>query len=140
MRQFDIITFDCYGTLIDWEAGIAEAFRDAAAADGVSLDPTAVLRVLFDTTPAAEAAEYRTYREILTEAAMRVGGHLGWKISRERATFLPESLPRWKPFPDTDGALRRLSQAGHDLGILSNVDDELLAGTRRHLDASFSLL
>ena len=71
---------------------------------------------------------------------MRVGGHLGWKISRERATFLPESLPRWKPFPDTNGALRRLSQAGYDLGILSNVDDDLLAGTRRHLDASFSLL
>jgi beta-phosphoglucomutase-like phosphatase (HAD superfamily) len=51
MRQFDVVTFDCYGTLIDREAGITEAFRDAAAADGVSLDPAAVLRVLFDSTP-----------------------------------------------------------------------------------------
>ncbi len=53
-RPFDVVTFDCYGTLIDWEAGITEAFRDAAVADGVSLDPAAVLQALFDTRPAAE--------------------------------------------------------------------------------------
>ena len=68
MRPFDVITFDCYGTLIDWEAGITEAFRDAAAADGVRLDPAAVLPALFDTRPAAEAPVYRSYREILTDA------------------------------------------------------------------------
>jgi phosphoglycolate phosphatase-like HAD superfamily hydrolase len=55
MRPFDIVTFDCYGTLIDWEAGITKAFQDAAAADGVSLDPAAGLRALFDTRPASEA-------------------------------------------------------------------------------------
>src|SRR5437867_1268052 len=71
MRPFDVITFDCYGTLIDWEAGITEAFRDAAAADGVRLDPAAVLSALFDTRPAAEAPVYRSYREILTDAAAR---------------------------------------------------------------------
>src|SRR5882724_1864675 len=140
MRPFYVIAFDCYGTLIDWEAGIAEAFQDAAAPDGVNLDPAAVLRALFDTRPAAEAREYRSYREILTDAAVRVGGRLGWRISRERAAFLPESLPRWKPFPDTNDALTRLSQAGYALGILSNVDDDLLARTRQHLVVSFSLL
>ena len=140
MRPFDVITFDCYGTLIDWEAGITEAFRDAAAADGVRLDPAAVLPALFDTRPAAEAPVYRSYREILTDAAARVGGRLGWTMSRERAAFLPESLPRWRPFPDTNDALERLNAAGYDLGILSNVDDDLLAATRRHLTVSFSLL
>jgi 2-haloacid dehalogenase/putative hydrolase of the HAD superfamily len=140
IRPFDIITFDCYGTLIDWEAGITEAFRDAAAADGVTLDSAEVVRVLFDTRPAAEAPEYRTYREILVDAALRVGGHLGWKLSRERAAFLPESLPHWKPFPDTNAALQHLHEAGYALGILSNVDDDLLAGTRRHLAVSFSML
>jgi FMN phosphatase YigB (HAD superfamily) len=54
--------------------------------------------------------------------------------------FLPESLPHWKPFPDTKEVLKRLSQAGYALGILSNVDDDLLAGTRRHLVVTFSLL
>ena len=113
MRPFDVITFDCYGTLIDWETGITEAFRDAAAADGVRLDPAAVLPALLDTRPAAEAPVYRSYREILTDAAARVGGRLGWTMSRERAAFLPESLPRWRPFPDTNAALERLNAAGY---------------------------
>ncbi len=140
LRTFDVVTFDCYGTLIDWEAGIIEAFGHAAAADGVSLDTAAVLPVLFDTRPAAEAPQYRSYRDILTDAAVRVGGRLGWPISRERAAFLPESLPLWKPFPDTNDALERLSGAGYALGILSNVDDDLLAGTRHHLGVSFPVL
>ena len=139
-RPFDVITFDCYGTLIDWEAGITEAFRDAAAADGVNLDPAAALRALFEKEPEAQAAEYRSYRELLTDTAVRVGERLGWTISRERAAFLPESLLLWKPFPDTNEALTRLSQAGYALGILSNVDDDLLAGTRQHLAVSLSLL
>ena len=139
VRPFDVITFDCYGTLIDWEAGISEAFRKASASDGVSLDPAAVIRTLFDTTPAAERP-YETYREILTAAAVRVGEHLGWMIGRDRAAFLPESLPDWPPFADTNHALTRLSQAGYTLGILSNVDEDLLAATRQHLSASFSLV
>jgi|SRR5690242_16071914 2-haloalkanoic acid dehalogenase type II len=139
MRLFDVVTFDCYGTLIDWEAGIVEAFLRASAADGITLDPTAVLRRLFDTRPAAELP-YQRYREILTAAAQRVGRHLDWPITRERAAFLPGSLADWPPFPDTNDALRRLDQAGYTLGILSNVDNDLLAGTRRHLEAAFSVL
>jgi 2-haloalkanoic acid dehalogenase type II len=137
-RPFDVITFDCYGTLIDWEAGITEAFRDAAAADGVSLDPAAVLQAIFEQEPEAQAAEYRSYREVLTDVAMQVGRRLGWTISRERAAFLPESLPLWRPFPDTNPALERLREAGYALGILSNVDDDLLADTLQHLPVTFS--
>jgi 2-haloalkanoic acid dehalogenase type II len=138
-RPFDVITFDCYGTLIDWETGIKEAFRNASACDGVSLDPAAVMRILFDTTPAAERP-YQSYREILTAAALRVGEHLGWMLGRDRAAFLPESLPDWPPFADTNPTLTRLSQTGYTLGILSNVDDDLLAETRQHLAASFPLI
>ena len=137
MRPFDVVTFDCYGTLVDWETGIARAFQDAAAADGVTLDPAAVLQALFDTRPASEAPEYRSYREILTDEAVRVGGRLGWTIDRTRAAFLPDSLPRWMPFEDTNPALVRLSQAGYTLGILSNVDDDLLAGSRKHFTVPF---
>jgi 2-haloacid dehalogenase/putative hydrolase of the HAD superfamily len=140
VRPFDVVTFDCYGMLIDWETGITRAFQETAAADGVTLDPVAVLRVLFDTRPASEAPEYRSFREILTDAAVRVGERVGWTISRDRAALLPESLPHWMPFPDTNPALTRLSQAGYALGILSNVDDDLLAGTLRHLEVGFSLL
>src|SRR5262245_9889535 len=70
-----------YGTLIDWEAGIVEAFRKASAADGIALDPTAVLRTLFDTRPAAERP-YRRYREILTAAAQRRRRHKGCVCGR----------------------------------------------------------
>ncbi len=139
-RPWDVITFDCYGTLIDWEAGISDAFREAAAADGVKLDPAAVLRAVFEREPEVQAAHYRTYREVLTVTAMEVAAALGWTVSRERAAFLADSLPRWKPFPDTNAALERLSRAGYELGILSNVDDDLLAGTRRHFTVSFPLL
>jgi len=139
-RPWDVITFDCYGTLIDWEAGIGDAFREAAAADGVKLDPAAVLRAVFEREPEVQAAHYRTYREVLTVTAMEAAAALGWTVSRERAAFLADSLPRWKPFPDTNAALERLSRSGYELGILSNVDDDLLAGTRRHFTVSFPLL
>ena len=139
-RPWDVITFDCYGTLIDWEAGISDAFREAAAADGVKLDPAAALRAVSEHEPEVQAAHYRTYREVLTVTAIEVAARLGWTVSRERAAFLPDSLPRWKPFPDTNAALERLSRAGYELGILSNVDDDLLAGTRRHFTVSFPLL
>jgi len=139
-RPWDVITFDCYGTLIDWEAGISDAFREAAAADGVTLDPAAALRAVSEREPEIQAAQYRTYREVLTVTAMEAAARLGWTVSRERAAFLPDSLPRWKPFPDTNAALERLSRAGYELGILSNVDDDLLAGTRRHFTVSFPLL
>jgi 2-haloacid dehalogenase/putative hydrolase of the HAD superfamily len=139
-RPWDVITFDCYGTLIDWEAGISDAFREAAAADGVKLDPAAALRAVSEREPEIQAAHYRTYREVLTVTAMEVAARLGWAVSRERAAFLPDSLPRWKPFPDTNAALERLGRAGYELGILSNVDDDLLAGTRRHFTVNFPLL
>jgi len=132
--RFDVVTFDCYGTLIDWETGMTQAFAAASAADGVPLDPQDVLRVLFEARP---ATEYQTYRARLTDAAMRVGDRLGWKVSRERAAFFPDSLARWRPFADTNPALERLRNAGYALGILSNVDDDLLAGTLRHFTALF---
>src|SRR5712692_5286390 len=110
MRPFDIVTFDCYGTLIDWEAGITKAFQDAAAADGVSLDSAAVLRALFDTRSASEAPEYRSYRDILTDPPARVGVRLGWTIDRARAAFLPERQPNWIPCADTNHDLPHLSR------------------------------
>jgi 2-haloalkanoic acid dehalogenase type II len=137
---YDIITFDCYGTLIDWETGIAAAFTEAASRDEVTLDRTAVFAAYREIEPVVEAETYRSYRAVLTETARRVAGKLGWPLSEEQARFLPDSLPDWQPFPDTNPALERLAAAGYRLGILSNVDDDLLAGTLRHLSVPFALL
>ncbi len=139
-RSFDIVTFDCYGTLIDWETGVGEAFTRAAAADGVRLDRAAVFAVYHEVEPTVEAETYRSYRAVLTETARRVAARLEWRLSPERAGFLADSLPAWRPFPDTNPALGRLAAAGYRLGILSNVDDDLLGGTLRHLRVPFDLL
>ena len=139
-RHFDIVTFDCYGTLIDWEGGIAGAFLGTAAEDDVTLRREDVLRHYATLEPVVEAEEYRAYREILTETAQRVAAALGWRVPEERRTFLADSLPRWKPFADTNPALERLRAAGYRLGILSNVDDDLLAATRRHFTVEFDLI
>jgi 2-haloalkanoic acid dehalogenase type II len=139
-RLYDVITFDCYGTLIDWEAGIGGWFEKAAARDGRSLDLARALAFYAETEPAVEAQAFRSYREVLTETALRVARRLDWALSPGTARGLAESLPEWRPFPDTNPALERLVAAGYRLGILSNVDDDLLARTRRHLAVPFDLL
>lgn len=138
MNRYDFITFDCYGTLIDWESGIAEAFLDAAQNDGVRLQRDYVLRAYEENEPAVEGDSYRLYRDVLTETAARVARSFDWTPSDP--AFLPKSLPQWKPFPDTNAALERLTAAGYKLGILSNTDDDLLAETRRHFTAEFDLV
>ena len=139
-RPYDVITFDCYGTLIDWESGIAGAFSREAAESGGRLDPPAVPAAYERIEAQVEAERYRSYREVLTESARRVARQLDWALLESRAGFLAESLPFWIPFPDTNGALERLFRAGYRLGILSNVDDDLLAGTRKHFTVPFDLI
>jgi 2-haloalkanoic acid dehalogenase type II len=122
------VTFDCYGTLIDWRSGIRDAFASIGA------DGDAALARYGETEIEVER-DYRPYRDVLAEVAMRIAA-----IPRERAGFLAESLPSWRPFADTNLALERLRAAGIRLGILSNIDDDLLAATRRHFTVPFDLI
>jgi 2-haloalkanoic acid dehalogenase type II len=132
-QPFGIITFDCYGTLIDWESGITAAFRDA----GATAPPAAILRHHAQIEPLVEQDGHRSYREVLTEVAQQIAARIGWQTD---GTFLPESLPRWAPFPDTNEALERLASSGYRLGILSNTDDDLIAATRKHFTVDFELV
>ncbi len=140
MPHYDVITFDCYGTLIDWESGIATAFLDAAAPDGVTFTRDDILRAYADVEHRVQAEGYRSYREILRDTAVRVAKALSWPITPERAGFLADTLPSWQPFPDTNPALERLVAAGCRLGILSNIDDDLLAETRKHFTVDFDIV
>jgi 2-haloacid dehalogenase/putative hydrolase of the HAD superfamily len=137
MRGWDVITFDCYGTLIDWEGGIAAAFRAALAADGADRDLARVLAVYHEVEPVVQVERFQNYRAVLTETARRVAARLDWALPDARASFLADSLPGWTPFADTNAALGRLAGAGYRLGILSNVDDELLTASRRHFTVAF---
>jgi len=136
---YEVLTFDCYGTLIDWERGIGDACESAARADGVTIDRAALLRAYHEIEPIVQAERYRTYREVLTLTAQRIAERLGWPLTAARAAFLPESLPAWPPFADTNAALQRLA-SGHRLAILSNVDDDLLAGSLKQLSVGFEFV
>lgn len=136
--HFDYVTFDCYGTLIDWEAGIRSAFLQAAASAGVRLDEARIVPTYAEVESVVEREGYRRYRDVLAESARRAGNALGWRVSY--AGFLADSLPSWRPFADTNAALARLRKAGMRLGILSNIDDDLLAATRRHFTTDFDLV
>lgn len=140
MPRYEIITFDCYGTLIDWESGISGALLRAAASDGVTLTRDDVLRAYASTERNVEAEGYRSYREILRDTAVRVANTLGWSLSTDRAGFLADSLPTWQPFSDTNPSLECLVAGGCKLGILSNIDDDLIAATRKHFTVDFDVV
>jgi 2-haloalkanoic acid dehalogenase type II len=137
---FEIVTFDCYGTLIDWESGISEAFLGAAAAAGLTLDRRQLLEAHAEIEPQVQSAGYRSYRDVLAETAIRMADRLGWSLDPAQAVFLPESLPGWSAFEDTGEALERMVAAGIGLGILSNIDDVLLDGTLSQLEVPFEFL
>jgi len=137
--NYQIITFDCYGTLIDWETGIINAFQAAAAADQVELRTDQIIEAYAGEEATVEAMDYRSYREVLGHTERRAAATLGWRLPSERSGFLAASLPSWKPFADTNAALERLATR-FKLGILSNVDDDLLTATRRHFSVDFDLI
>ena len=140
MRRYDVLTFDCYGTLIDWERGLSDAFASAVRGGGIVLDRAALLAAYHEIEPVVQAERYRSYREVLALTARRVAERFHWRLSPGDERFVADSLPSWPPFADTNAALRRMEGAGHRLAILSNVDDDLLAGTRRHLDVDFEFV
>lgn len=137
---YRLLTFDCYGTLVDWETGIFRAFEAEAAKDGVALERSAVLAAYAGLEPAVQREAFRPYREVLQRTAVLVAARLGWTLDMDRARFLPESLPAWPVFADTNPALRRMHDAGLALAILSNVDDDLIALTRERLDVPFDFV
>ena len=139
-HDFEFITFDCYGTLIDWETGISEAFSRECSSAGVEVSRDRVLEVYAEIEAEVQAGPYRSYRDVLAEVARGVAARLNWALDPGRAGFLAQSLPEWRPFPDTNPALGRLRAAGIKLGILSNIDDDLLQRTLRHFAVSFDLL
>jgi len=136
-RGITHISFDCYGTLIDWETGILEqALPRLAAAGAKNIDPAAVLRSYAKHELAIESGPYRRYREVLRETLGRIAHDLKVQLEEDECAAFASSLPRWPPFPDTVTTLGRLG-ARYRLVILSNVDDELFEGTARRLQTHF---
>ncbi len=162
--RFDLLTFDCYGTLVDWEAGIITAVREVCADHG--LVPGSARASASGSTPAAggssacgtpadlvpgdaailsafgaaehvvQAECYRSYREVLGRTLKRMGGALGFRPTPAQCDAFAASVGDWPAFPDTVASLQRLARR-YRLGIVSNVDDDLFARTREHLHTDF---
>src|SRR5467141_5464955 len=134
------MTFDCYGTLIDWETGIRDAFHKAMLQTGASPGLEAKAFELYEEEERRIERErpHLLYRDVLSKTSLSVARKIGWKLSEAESTFLAKELPSWAPFPDTNPSLARLSRK-HTLGILSNVDNDLLSGTVRHFTSRFEI-
>jgi 2-haloacid dehalogenase len=132
LSRFEAVTFDCYGTLVDWEAGMLSVLQPLLERHGHVLERQRVLDLYAEGEAAAEAGPYRRYRDVLAATARHVGEQLGFEVDDVEAGALAASLPDWPVFADTVEALQQLSRRVR-LGIISNVDDDLFAGTRRHL-------
>jgi 2-haloacid dehalogenase len=134
--RFEILTFDCYGTLINWEEGILRCLHHILAIYGKDADDATILQLYGDFEAQAEQGEYRSYRKVLHHVVRQFGEHFGFVPRDREADSLPESLKEWKPWPDTVEALRQLH--GHfRLAIISNVDDDLFAATHPQLEVEF---
>ena len=134
--RFEVLTFDCYGTLINWEAGILSALHRVLSAHGKKIDDPTILKLYGDFELRSEQGTFRSYREVLESVVRQFAAEFNVTPSAEEVRSLPDSLPAWKPWPDTVAALRQL-KTRFRLAILSNVDDDLFADTRRQLGVDF---
>jgi 2-haloacid dehalogenase len=118
-------TFDCYGTLIDWEGGLRSAFRELWP----DADPQRLLSLHHTVEPRVQEHGELSYREVLGRCLAAVGAIEGLRVPAGREDALAESLPSWPPFPEVPGALTELRERGWRLAILSNTDPDLLASS-----------
>jgi 2-haloacid dehalogenase len=139
LKDIQWVTTDCYGTLIDWEKGIGDAFEKEADRDGLTIDRNALLERFLEVQAQIMAGSYELYAEVLRRAAVKVAEEIDWTIEPSRAQFLPDSVARWQPFRETNAAMDRLKER-YDIGIISNIDDKLLGISRRHLRTELDLV
>jgi 2-haloacid dehalogenase len=133
--RFEALTFDCYGTLIDWETGIARALRAALGA-GVPSSDDELLELYGRHESELEAGPYLAYREILSRACVGVARAYGIEVTDDAARRFGASVGDWPAFPDSADALARLA-ARFRLGVLTNCDDDLFALSEERLGVRF---
>ena len=139
LKEIKWVTADCYGTLIDWEKGILDAFSKEADRDGFTFDNQKFIDRFMEVQAEIMGGSYELYAEVLRRTAVKVAGEIGWELEPSRAQFLPDSVARWLPFREANAAMDRLSKR-YEVGIVSNIDDKLLGVSRRHLRTDLDLV
>jgi 2-haloacid dehalogenase len=138
LADFDALSFDCYGTLIDWESGIAAVLGPWARSHGLDLDEAALLEAYAGAEARAEREHpAEPYPGILARSFRALGARLGARVTEADAQALAGSVPRWPAFPDSSEALAALSYR-YQLIILSNVDRRSFAASQEKLGVPFA--
>jgi 2-haloacid dehalogenase len=134
--RFEALTFDCYGTLIDWETGISRGLRAILDPRGVKVDGDALLEAYAAEEAALEAGPYLRYREVLARAARGVAAGFGISPTEDELAAFGDSVGAWPAFDDSADALQRLKERFR-LGVITNCDDDLFAASNRRLGVTF---
>jgi 2-haloacid dehalogenase/putative hydrolase of the HAD superfamily len=119
LKDIKWVTTDCYGTLIDWEKGISDAFKKEADRDGLTIDEGPFLERFFENQAQIMSGSYELYAEVLRRAAVQTAEEIGWTIEPSRAQFLPDSVGSWPPFREANAAMDRLKER-YDIGIITS--------------------
>jgi 2-haloacid dehalogenase len=134
--RFDVLSFDCYGTLIDWERGILDALRPVFAAHEADAGDEELLEAYGRHETEVEAGPYRRYREVLAETLRGIGADFGFEPTAAELDRFSGSVGEWPAFPDSASALARLKQR-FELAVITNCDDDLFAQSQRRLGVEF---
>lgn len=138
LDAIEVVTFDCYGTLIDWEAGAKSTLRRLLATKNIRADEDAFFEA-WEASQRVRIERYAPYRQIAAESFDQVAREQQLPLGPEDARSFADSIASWQPFPDTVQALRALKRHVR-LGIISNIDDDILASTLHSLGVEFDLL
>src|SRR5262245_53663175 len=130
------ITFDCYGTLIDWETGILRALQPLFGGKRPDVSSEDLLRSYVRHEARLEAGPWKSYRQILREILQAMAAEYDLSLSEPGEDLLSASLGSWPPFPDTVPALGQLKKC-FGLVVLSNIDGDLFEATARQLKVPF---
>ncbi len=135
-EDFTHLTFDCYGTLIDWESGILAAVKPVLAQRGLAVTDAQILEFYTKFEAAQEAGPYQPYRAILRNVMAGLAAEVGFQPTEAELNALPDSVGQWPAFADTVESLKRL-QTRYKLVIISNIDDAMFAESNQHLQVTF---
>jgi 2-haloacid dehalogenase len=138
MEPVRVATFDCYGTLIDWEGGAAAFLYEIARRHERHPPPSRELRARWEELQFERLqGEYRGYRDVLADSLAAWAGERGYRWNDHDGEALARSMESWQPFPDTVPALRAAKEAGLRLWIISNTDRAIMEHSLRHLEVEF---
>ncbi len=134
--KFKALTFDCYGTLIDWESGLVSSLQPFLKTKGRDLEAGEILSLYASIEPAAEKGKFKSYKDVLRECMHAFSQQLAFRLHGEEENLLSRGIQNWQPFPDSVAALTEL-QKHFKLCVVSNVDKDLVAHSLRWLQVPF---